>query len=109
MPVARNMKELEKMILAEMKKKLPNATKDYCHKWYSKNPELVEIVSEENFIKMVNESLNISISNGKLNAEFGIFKNQDVKEEHRERMKFLWEDFKAGYLQYIYNKIFNQK
>ena len=32
MPVARNMKELEKMVLDRMKKELPNATKEYCHK-----------------------------------------------------------------------------
>lgn len=30
MPVARNMKELEKMVLDRMKKELPNATKEYA-------------------------------------------------------------------------------
>lgn len=109
MPVARNMKELEKMIMDQMKKKLPNATKDYCHKWYSQNPEVMEIVAEKDFVRMVNDSLSISISNGKLNAKFGIFNDQDIKEEHLEHMKSLWDDFKAGYLKHIYDKIFNQK
>lgn len=109
MPVARNMKELEKMILDRMKKKLPNVTKAYCHEWYTQNSELREIVSEEDFIRMVNDSLNISINNGKLNAKFEIFRDQDVEKKHRERMKLLWDDFKAGYIKYVYDKIFNQK
>ena len=46
MPVARNMKELEKMVLDRMKKELPNATKEYCHKWYNNNSDIKEIVSE---------------------------------------------------------------
>lgn len=109
MAVARNMKEIEEMVLAGMKKKLPSVTKDYCHKWYNKNPELNEIVSEEDFIKMVDDSIKISMSNGKLNAKFEIFKNNDIKEEHYDQMKLLWKDFKAGYLDYIYTQIFKTK
>jgi phage major head subunit gpT-like protein len=105
MPVARNMKELEKIILGQVKKKLPSATRDYCHKWYGNHPEMKEIVSEEKFISMVNESMKVSIVNGELNAKFGIFQNEDIQEEHLEHMKQLWEEFKSGYMEYVSQKI----
>ena len=50
MPVARNMKELEKMVLDRMKKELPNATKEYCHKWYNNNSDIKEIITYESNI-----------------------------------------------------------
>lgn len=106
MPVARNMKELEQMILGQVKKKLPSATRDYCHKWYGKHPDIKEIVSEEKFVSMVNDSMKVSIVKGELHAEFGIFQNEDIQEEHLEHMKQLWEEFKGGYMEYVSNKIF---
>lgn len=109
MPVARNMKELEKMMLDQMKKELPNATKEYCHKWYSDNSDIKEIVSEIEFIQMVNDTMQISIENGKLKANIELFKNKNIKEEHLEHMKSLWEDFKSGYLDYVMKKVFKQK
>ena len=104
MPVARNMKELEKMILDKFKKELPKVTKEYCHKWYSNHPEMIDIVSEEAFIKMVNDSFKLSIKNGQIDAEFGIFQNDDISEEHLEKMVGLWEDFKDGYRKYVVSK-----
>lgn len=106
MPVARNMKELEKMVMDRMKKKLPSTTRDYCHKWYSDHPELKEIVSETDFIQMVNDAMQVSMENGKLKAHIEVFRNKNIKEEHLEHMKLLWEDFKSGYLDYIVTKIF---
>ncbi len=105
MPVARNMKELEQMILKEVKKKLPGATRDYCHQWYCKTEDIKQIISEEKFVSMVNESMKISIVNGKLNAKFGIFQKEDIKEEYVESMNELWEEFKEGYVNYVMNKI----
>ena len=46
MPVARNMKEIEQMYFEALKKRLPNITTNYCHKWYTEHPELEEIISE---------------------------------------------------------------
>ena len=105
MPVARNMKELEKMILDRVKKELPKVTKEYCHKWYDTHPEMVDIVSEESFIKMVNDSFKFSMKNGQLDTEFGIFQKDDISEEHSEKMIELWEDFKGGYKNYVMSKI----
>ena len=105
MPVARNIKELEKMILDKFKKELPKVTKQYCHKWYCTHPEMVDIVSEESFIKMVNNSFKFSIKNGQLDTEFGIFQKDDISEEHSEKMTELWEDFKGGYKNYVVSKI----
>lgn len=105
MPVARNMKEVEKMILDKFKKELPKATREYCHKWYNNHPEIVDIISEEHFTKMVNDSFKLSIKNGQIDAEFGIFQNEDISEEHSEKMNVFWEDFKGGYKQYVMNKI----
>lgn len=107
MPVAKNMKELEKMIMDRVRKELPRATKEYCHKWYGNHPELKEIVTEEAFIKMVNDSFKLSIKNGEFVAEFGIFQNEDIPEGHSEKMNVLWEDFKSGYVNYVMNKIVN--
>lgn len=109
MPVARNMKELEKMVLDRMKKELPNATKEYCHKWYNNNSDIKEIVSETEFIQMANDAMQISMENGKLKAHIELFKGGNIKEEHLEHMKTLWEDFKSGYLDYVTKKIFKQK
>lgn len=105
MPIARNMKELEQMILEQVKKKLPSATRDYCHTWYGETEDVKPIISEEKFISMVNESMKVSVVNGKLNAEFGIFQSEDIQEKHTERMKQLWEEFKDGYMDYVFNKI----
>lgn len=109
MPVARNMKELEKMVMEKMKKKLPSVTKDYCHKWCAEHTELAEIVSEDGFIQMVNDSLKISVHNGTFNAEFGVFQNQDINPEHVEQMNKLWEGFKEGYITHLKKNLFNQK
>lgn len=109
MPVARNMKELEKMVMDHMKKELPNATKDYCHKWYNSHSDMKDIVSETEFVQMVNNAMQISMENGKLKARVEVFKNKNIKEEHLEHMKLLWEDFKSGYMDYITTKIFRQK
>lgn len=106
MPVARNTKELEKMVMNHMKKELPHATKDYCHKWYNSHSDMKEIVSETKFVQMVNDAMQISMENGKLNAHVEAFKNKNIKEEHLEQMKLLWEDFKSGYLDYIMTKVF---
>lgn len=109
MPVAKNMKELEKMVLDRMKKELPNATKEYCHKWYSNNSDIKEIISETDFIQMVSDTMEISVKNGKLDAGFKLFRKENIKEEHLERMSSLWEDFKSGYRNYVTTKIFKQK
>ena len=109
MPVARNMKELEKMVLDRMKKELPNATKEYCHKWYNNNSDIKEIVSETEFIQIANDAMHISMENGKLKAHIELFKGENIKEEHLGHMKILWEDFKSGYLDYVTKKIFKQK
>lgn len=79
MPVARNMKELEKMVLDRMKKELPNATKEYCHKWYNNNSDIKEIVSETEFIQMANDAMQISMENGKLKAHIELFKRWKYK------------------------------
>lgn len=42
--------------------------------------------------------------NGEVVAEFGIFQNQDVSDEHSEKLNVLWEDFKDGYKDYIMSK-----
>ena len=109
MPVARNMKEIESMYFEALKKKLPNITTNFCHKWYADHPELEEIVSESKFVQMVNESLKITVSNGTFKAEFGIFQNEDVEEIHSECMKSLWEDFKTSYYKYLKVEVFRQK
>lgn len=44
MTVAKNMKELEKMIVDEMIKQMPKLTKEYCHKWYKKHAEMNDIM-----------------------------------------------------------------
>lgn len=105
MPVARNMKELEKMIMEKMKKELPNATREYSRKWYAEHPEMHEIVSKEKFVEMVNDSFKVSVKNGQLNAEFGIFQKDDIPEKYVEQMKTLWEDFKTGYQKSVMSKI----
>ena len=105
MPVARNMKELEKMIMEKMKKELPNATREYSRKWYAEHSEMHEIVSKEKFVKMVNDSFKVSVKNGQLNAEFGIFQKDDIPEKYVEQMKTLWEDFKTGYQKSVMSKI----
>ena len=51
MPVARNMKELEKMVLDRMKKELPNATKEYCHKWYNNNSDIKKLYQKQNLYR----------------------------------------------------------
>ena len=104
MPVAKNMKELEKMIMEKVKKELPKLTREYCHKWYGNQPELKEIIVEENFIKMVNDSFKLSIRKNEFVAEFGIFQNEGVSEEHTEKLNELWEDFKGGYKDYVMSK-----
>lgn len=105
MPTVRNMKEFGKMIMDKVKRDLPKAIREYCHKWYGSHPEIKEIVSEEKFISMVNESFKLSINNNKFQAEFGIFKNEDILEEHTEKMNVLWEDFKSDYVNYVMGKI----
>ena len=105
MPIARNFKELEKMIMDKVKKELPKLTREYCHKWYGSHPELKEIVTEENFIKMVNDSFKLSIMKNEFVAEFGIFQNEGVSEEHTEKLNELWEDFKGGYKDYVMSKL----
>ena len=67
--------------------------------------DIKQIISEEKFVSMVNESMKISIVNGKLNAKFGIFQKEDIKEEYVESMNELWEDFKEGYVNYVMNKV----
>lgn len=104
MPIARNFKELEKMIMDKVKKELPKLTREYCHKWYGSHPELAEIVTEEVFIKMVNDSFKLTIRKNEFVAEFGIFKNEDVPDEHSEKLNALWEDFKGGYKEYVMSK-----
>lgn len=106
MPVARNMKELEKMIVEEIKKQLPKVTREYCHKWYNSNPEMKEIVSEADFIKMVNDSLTLSTINGKVEAKFGVLKDRDIDKEHIETMNALWKNFEVGYIKHIKAKLF---
>ena len=104
MPVARNYKELEKMIMDKVKKELPKLTREYCHKWYGIHPELKEIVSEETFIKMVNDSFRLTIKKNEFVAEFGIFKNEEMSDEHTEKLKVLWDEFKGGYKDYVMSK-----
>lgn len=108
MTVARNMKELERMIMDKVKKELPKLTKEYCHKWYGSHSELREIISEESFIKMVNDSFKLSFKNGQVDAEFGIFQGDNIPEEHLEKMNELWLGFKSGYMDYVKSKIFKQ-
>ncbi len=105
MKTAKNMKELENMILGEIKKKLPGATKDYCHKWYSKHPEMNDIVSESDFVQMVNNSLKVSLHNGEVKASLNVFNEQNIEGEYLEQMKILWEDFKSEYVNYVFTKI----
>lgn len=105
MPVARNMKELEKMIIDKVKKELPKVTKEYCYMWYGNHPEMMEIISKESFVKMVNDSFRLSVKNGQINTEFRVFQNDTISEEHLEKMIELWEDFKVGYKKFVVSKI----
>lgn len=109
MKAARNQKELEKMIMDQVKKKIPSVTKDYCHKWYATHGEIAEIVSEDKFIQIVNDTMKISIKSGRANVEFEIFKSKDIDKEKYEQMKMLWDDFKSDYASAVIPKIFNQK
>ena len=89
----------------KMKKELPKVTKEYCHKWYGNHPEMMEIIPEESFVKMVNDSFRISVKNGQLNTEFGVFQNDVIPEEYLEKMIKLWGDFKDGYKKFVVSKI----
>ena len=109
MPVARNMKDIQEMYYEAIKKKLPDITTNYCHKWYANHPDLEKILPETKFVQMVNESLEISVSDGTLKTKFGIFQNEEIEEEHLEHMKVLWEDFKTGYCEYLKVEVFKQK
>lgn len=93
------------MIMDKVKKDLPKATREYGHKWYGNHPELEEIVTEEKFIKMVNDSFKLSIKNGEFVAEFGIFQNEAISEKYSEKLNPLWEDFKSGYVKYVMTKV----
>ena len=104
MPVARNQKEFEKMIMDKVKKVLPKLTKEYCHKWYGMHSEMKEIVSEEKFIRMVNDSFKLSIHNNEFKVEFSVARNE-ISEEHSERMDVLWKEFESGYKKYVIGKL----
>lgn len=106
MPVAKNMKELEKMVLGEFKKRIPGVTKDFCHKWYISKPQIKDIVSETEFVNMVMESLKVSFVNGKVDTKFELFKNKELKDDDMKTMTTLWESFKNEYLKYIETKMF---
>lgn len=103
MPIARNQKEFEKMIMGKIKKDLPKLTREYCHKWYGSHSEMKDIISEERFIRMVNNSFKLSIHNNEFKVEFSLSKNE-ISKEHSERMDVLWEEFESGYKKYIMEK-----
>lgn len=105
MAVARNMNELEKMIMDKVKKELPKATREYCHKFYKYHPEMEQIISEESFNKMVNDSFKLSIKDCEFTAEFKISQDDNVPEEHIEKMKAVWKDFESDYVKYVMNRI----
>lgn len=108
MAVARNMNELEKMIMDMVKKELPKATREYCHKFYRNHPEMEQIISEESFNKMVNDSFKLSIKDCEFAAELKISLDDNVPEEHIEKMKALWKDFESDYVKYVMNRIVKQ-
>lgn len=109
MPVVKNIKELEKMIAEQMKKKILPATVEYCHKWYASHSEIEEIVSEEKFVQMVKDSMKTKTVNGQFQAEFSIFDKDEIPEDKVDTMKELWEDFKTGFVPNVMKKIFNSK
>ena len=106
MPVAKNMKELEKIVVGEFKKRIPGVTKDFCHKWYISKLQMKDIISEEEFIDMVMESLKVSFVNGNINTEFELFKNKNLKDNDMKTIATLWESFKEEYLKHIKSKMF---
>lgn len=102
----RNMKELEKEINTMIKKELPKVTKEYCHKWYRNNDGIREFATENEFCRMVSDSMKVTVHGGKFEAQFDAFQNRDMSEEEQERIKAIWEEFKDGYLDYVKKKLF---
>lgn len=108
MKAARNMKELEEMIIGDVKEKLIVLTKEYCNKWYEENDVLKEIMSETEFANMVKDSLKISMTNVELNSELELFKDIKIEDEKRAQLDELWKKFKLGYIDYAKKRICNQ-
>ena len=61
MPVARNMKELERMLINECKRKLENIMKDYSDHWYERHTDISRFLSKNEFWDLVKDSSKIEV------------------------------------------------
>jgi hypothetical protein len=103
MAAARNMKELENMILNAVKDVVTKSIKTYTSKWYSENKvEAEKIITEEKLQEAVSKAFVFDICKGEFKtsiditkyAEYGLDKHQDMMNK-----------FKDGLLEYISIKL----
>ena len=65
MPIARSMKELEKMLINECKRRLENIMKNYSDSWYERHEDMSQFLSKNEFWGLVKKSSKIEVVQSK--------------------------------------------
>ena len=111
MPVARNMKELEKMLVNECKRRFENIMKDYSGRWYEEHRDMSQFLSKNDFLNLVKKSSKIEVDTcpGQItkNITIKFMVSNDVsypselEEDDRNVFENLWRDFLEEYESYM--------
>lgn len=111
MPVARNMKELEKMLITECKRRIENIMKDYSGRWYERHKNMSQFLSINEFWDLVKKSSKIEVDpcSGRevknVTIKFMVSNDasypSELEENDRNVFEDLWKDFLEEYEPYM--------
>lgn len=107
MPVAKNMKELEKMLINECKRRLENIMKNYSDSWYEGHEDMSQFLSKNEFWDLVKNTSKIEIGQSKkdITVKFMIVKDStypsELEEKDRSVFDGLWKSFLEEYEPYM--------
>lgn len=106
MAVARNMKELEQMILNAAKDVTRKSIKSYTIKWYAENEETEKIITKDKLQEIANQAVKFNMSKNEVQTSIDITKYAGYGFDNHED---LLNKFNEGLLKYIsleFGKIF---
>ena len=111
MPVARNMKELEKMLINECKRRLENIMKDYSDRWYEGHTDMSQFLSKNEFWNLVKKSSKIEVDachgqrNKNITVKFMVSNDaiypSELEGNDRNVFDSLWKSFLEEYEPYM--------
>jgi|GEM_PF-4733062 hypothetical protein len=98
MAVARNMKDVEKMILKAAKDVITESIKSYTTKWYAENEEAEKFITKDKLQEIANQTVTFDMSKNEFQTSIDITKYVAYGLDKHED---LMNKFNEGLLEYV--------